>query len=216
MVAPVVTLDGLYVKIAWTPPTANNDPITSYQVLIEDATNTYIEDTAVCDGADATNFANLFCRVPMTKLWTTPFSLPQGRTITAKVAAINGRGSSAISVANTVGVDVETVPHQMSAPTQDPSTSHSAVAISWSAVSAPQNGDSAILSYIVYWDAGAGTGSFTELVGETSQSTATTYTITTGIVTGTSYQFKIKAVNKWGTGEFSATVLSVLAASVPG
>jgi hypothetical protein len=39
--------------------------------------------------------------------------------------------------------------------------------------------------------------------------------LTTGIVTGTTYRFKVKAVNKWGAGTFSASNLSVLAASVP-
>ena len=129
------------------------------------------------------------------------------------MSASNGRGSSLISDANSVGVNVETVPHQMIAPTQASSTSYIAVAIEWEAVIAPENGDSGILSYIVYWD--AGNGAFIELVGETSQFTATTYTITTGITTGSTYQFKIKAVNKWGTGSFSPTNLSVLAASVP-
>ena len=72
MAVPVVTLDGLYVKIEWVAPNSNNDPITAYQVFIEDATGTYIEDSLVCDGS----ISNLFCRVPMTKLWAVPFSLP--------------------------------------------------------------------------------------------------------------------------------------------
>jgi len=66
---------------------------------------------------------------------------------------------------------------------------------------------------MIYWD--QGTNTFIELIGETSQYTGTDYTLTTGIVTGTTYKFKIKAVNKWGAGTFSALNLSVLAASVP-
>ena len=42
----------------------------------------------------------------------------------------------------------------------------------------------------------------------------TTYTVSDAIVAGTSYKFKVKAANKWGSGIFS-DVVTVLAASIP-
>jgi hypothetical protein len=41
------------------------------------------------------------------------------------------------------------------------------------------------------------------------------YTLTTDIVAGETYSFKIRPRNKWGWGEFSTPILEVLAAYVP-
>ena len=39
--------------------------------------------------------------------------------------------------------------------------------------------------------------------------------MTTNIVAGQSYNFRIRARNKWGWGEYSTPILQVLAAFVP-
>lgn len=83
--------------------------------------------------------------------------------------------------------------------------------IDWSE---PDNGGSPILSYVIYWDSGNSGSTFTELVGQPSQLTQNTYTVSDVIVAGTTYKFKVKAVNKWGDGVFS-DVLAVLASSRP-
>ena len=88
---------------------------------------------------------------------------------------------------------------------------HEQVVITWSA---PDNGGSSILSYVIYWDNGDSNAELTELVGSPSQLTQTTYTVSDSIVPGVTYRFKVKAVNKWGSGIFS-DVLQVLAASIP-
>ena len=68
---------------------------------------------------------------------------------------------------------------------------------------APANGGSQILSYIIYWDGGDINASFSELVGQPSQLTYTTYTVSDAIIAGKSYRFMVKAANKWGSGPFS-------------
>mmetsp|Transcript_9442 Transcript_9442/g.8985 ORF Transcript_9442/g.8985 Transcript_9442/m.8985 type:complete len:99 (+) Transcript_9442:2437-2733(+) len=90
------------------------------------------------------------------------------------------------------------------------STSSSAVELDWTDFSsAPQNGGSPIISYIVYWD--QGTDSWTELIGETSNNILTTYLKNTGISEGNSYVFKVAAKNIWGTGDFSSEFTIVAA-----
>ena len=78
----------------------------------------------------------------------------------------------------------------------------------------PNDNGSTILSYVVYWDSGNAASELIELVGSPSQLTTTTFTISDAIQAGTSYQFKVKANNKWGSGLFS-DVITVLAASPP-
>jgi len=103
----------------------------------------------------------------------------------------------------------------MSSPTQGASTSSSQVHVDWSAVStSPANGGSTITSYNLQWDAGSSGTTWTDLIGVSPETTVTTYTVTSGIVSGTTYQFKVRAKNYWGWGDFSSTV-SVLAASAP-
>ena len=92
------------------------------------------------------------------------------------------------------------------------STSTSVVQVTWTTLSSPQNGDSTITSYNIYWD--QGTSTWTSLAGESSPYTGTTYTISLGITSGSTYQFKVRAKNKWGFGDFSTTT-SVVASSVP-
>jgi hypothetical protein len=49
--APVLVVNGQYVKISWTEPFANYRPVLGYQILIETSTtNTFIERKALCDG----------------------------------------------------------------------------------------------------------------------------------------------------------------------
>jgi hypothetical protein len=52
------------------------------------------------------------------------------------------------------------------------------------------------------------------LIGDASAYLGVTYTKASGITTGTTYKFRIKARNQWGDGDFSSDV-SILAASAP-
>mmetsp|Transcript_21722 Transcript_21722/g.16029 ORF Transcript_21722/g.16029 Transcript_21722/m.16029 type:complete len:111 (-) Transcript_21722:536-868(-) len=61
-----------------------------------------------------------------------------------------------------------------------------------------------ILSYNLYWD--QGTGVWASLVGNSAAFTATTYTFSSGVVSGTEYKFKVRAKNKHGYGSFSPEV----------
>ena len=86
----------------------------------------------------------------------------------AKVIAVNERGESLPSPANTAGAQIEVEPAKITDLVEDSQTSHQQVVIDWSA---PDDGGSPILSYVIYWDNGdtnAAVGDFTELVGQPS------------------------------------------------
>ena len=103
----------------------------------------------------------------------------------------------------------------MAIPTKNAGTSDTQVVVDWTAVStSPGNGGSTVLTYNLQWDAGTSGATWTNLLGSSSDSLLTSYTKTTDITSGTTYQFRVRAKNVWGYGDWSS-VLSVLAATVP-
>jgi hypothetical protein len=207
--APTTTLETSYIKIAWTAPFANYAAIDAFAITIIDGTGAYVEETSVCDGSDATVQANRYCLVPMTALWAAPFSLAQGTTVTAKVAAHNERGWGAESAANTAGAPVEVVPHQMPAPTRGSSTSDTAIQVDWVAPTSPTTGGSAVLGYALYTDDALGIWRLAA-----TDLSATSYILTGNVTGGVYYQFQVQAKNKWGWGALSSNG-TILAAAVP-
>jgi large repetitive protein len=65
----------------------------------------------------------------------------------------------------------------------------------------------------VYWNQGNTNNVWVNLIGETSDYSATSY-MATSVIEGETYQFKIRANNRWGWGEFSS-VTTILAAKAP-
>lgn len=59
-------------------------------------------------------------------------------------------------------------------------------------------------------------GLWIEVVGNsTGNYLGLSYTLTVGIVAGRTYQFRIRAYNKWGWGVYTSVNSTILAASVP-
>lgn len=77
----------------------------------------------MCDGSDAIAVEYLFCTVPLEEFWTSPFDNIVGDIVQAKVVAVNERGDSLPSDANTDGARVQVVPDQMHQPTRGSDTS---------------------------------------------------------------------------------------------
>jgi len=90
---------------------------------------------------------------------------------------------------------------------RDSLTGNDQIEIAWTALTlVTETGGSPILSYNVQWDKGEGTSTFYELLGYSSTFTSTSHIVTSGIVGGTDYVFKIRALNYWGWGDFSSEV----------
>ena len=66
--------------------------------------------------------------------------------VEAKIIAINGRGASQASPANVSGATIEVEPLQITDLVETAETNHLKVVIDWSA---PDNGSSPILSYVI-------------------------------------------------------------------
>jgi len=194
MAAPTTSIDNTYVKITWVLPADNGSPITQVKVVIKESGGTYTEEPISCDGSDSGIFGDSECFVPMTTLRAAPYSLITiGTLVEVKVQAMNGNGWSTLSSANTVGATIETEPTTMNAPQRGGLTSQTQIEVTWSALSiANDKGGSAITitSYHLQMFDG---GSWTTLVGLSPQSTATSFTVSSGIVAGTSYQFRLRA-----------------------
>ena len=76
------------------------------------------------------------------------------------------------------------------------------------------NGGSTVTAYNLQWDNGSGGSTWVDLVGPSPASTAETFTVSTGVVSGTSYMFRIRAANVYGWGDYSSTV-TIKAAAKP-
>ena len=101
----------------------------------------------------------------------------------------------------------------MNTPTRGTSTSISQIQVDWVALTLDADkGGSTILSYHLQWD--QGTSTYVDLIGFSTESTATTYTVTSGITGGQSYKFKVRAKNLYGWGDYSAEA-TIIAAQEP-
>lgn len=103
----------------------------------------------------------------------------------------------------------------MASPSRGSSTTITQIQVDWVALSnVADYGGSPILSYHLQWDAGSNGITFTDLTGLSTESTATTYIVTSGITGGTDYQFKVRAKNLYGWGDYSP-IVTIKAAQEP-
>jgi hypothetical protein len=213
---PVTTIENIYVKIAWTAPPSNSADIDGYDVYVARQDGTFNKETTYCDGFTSSAVrTQAYCLVPMAVLREPGYGLLQGSVVRAYVIAHNVYGYGGQSDVNIAGVAVQTAPAQVQGLIDGPTTSESQVELIWNALSASaETGGAAILSYNVQWDQGLGTGVWSSLVGYSSDFSAQTLTVTSGIQAGTVFKFRVRAKNMWGWGPFSAE-LSVTPSAVP-
>jgi len=150
----------------------------------------------------------------MSVFTSSPYLLAPNIIIVAKVQAHNKYGWSSYSPANTAGANVQTVPSQMPAPTRDSATTVNMIVVDWTGLSSPDNGYAPIASYNLQWDSGTSGALWSDLSGGSVPSTALTYTVSSSISAGSYYNFRVRASNTWGWGQFSS-VTTVKAASSP-
>ncbi len=175
--------------VNWTAPASNGgSAITGYMVT------PYIGGTA----QTATTFNS-------TATTETVGSLTNGTAYTFTVAAINSVGTGSAS-AQSNSVTPATTP---GAPTIGTATAgNTSASVTWTAPAS--NGGAAITGYVVTPYIGV-----TAQTAQTFNSTATTETVT-GLTNGSTYTFKVAAINSVGTGTQSAASNSVTPATTPG
>lgn len=95
----------------------------------------------------------------------------------------------------------------MAAPTRGSLTTATSIQIVWTALTtAAETGSSAITSYHLQWDQDGSGTTYYDLVGLSTTYTQTSYVIS-ALPAGSSYNFKVRARNRWGFGPFSASTL---------
>ena len=144
----------------------------------------------------------------MSELFSAPFSLAYGATISATVEALNSVGYSAPSTAGT-GLTVSTPPVDAPVITRDPATTTTTIVIAWAAITT--SGGSAVTGYDI-----------SLLSGGTYSIIATVALVTsyshTGRTSGTTYTYRVNARNAFsivGNEGALSTPLSVIAAIAP-
>jgi predicted phage tail protein len=184
--------------VAWTMPTlpAGTPAVTSQELVITGGTTpqTITGITAGIRSRTVTGLVN-------------------GRTYTFQVRAINSFGAGPLSAASAPYVPAAP-PSLPGAPTTVRATRGNALAtLTWVA---PTNtgGTAGITNY----DIEVRSGTTTPIVVRTDRITgtaATTGATVTGLTNGTTYSFRVRAVNSLGTGAFSTASTGVVAATVP-
>jgi len=182
----VGTTGDAQVSLVWSAPSSNGGAsITDY--VVQFSSNSGTSWSTFADGTSTATTA-------------TVTGLTNGSSYVFKVAAVNSAGTGAYSSSSSsVLVGTPGSPTSVEGTTGD-----AQVVLVWSAPSS--TGGSAITDYVVQFSSNSGTSWYTFADGT---STATTATVT-GLTNGSSYVFKVAAVNSSGTGAYSSSSSSVL------
>lgn len=213
------------VSITWTLPYNGGSAILEGQIVLRQSDNvTFTEETTHCRLAeDSTQFDQRTCMIPLSALRqdspsTNVYQLPQGQSVVIKIRFRNEVGWGEFSNEYIKsGLEMQTVPHvPTTAPTRiDVTTIGSQMGFNISELTGVATGGSPILSYHIEQDvAGGGSGPWTEVVGESSDSLVLTHLLT-GLTPGSMYYYRYRARNVHGWSDGYSPVRAILMASVP-
>ena len=215
--SPVTTsLSGSKVRFTWDKPFNGGLAIQSYTVQFKENGGSY-STSSECIAQEGSTSDTYYCEVEMLTFSSVPFSLAVNSLIVAQVKAVNSYGpASSFSPDNTLGITVKTKPlSPPSAPSEGTNTAYNQVEIILTAVTGSNTGESDILSYEIYWNQGSLVNTYVSLDVITATTDATqTYLQTSGLTQGITYQYKYRAINVYGEGDFSDPV-SIVPKSAP-
>jgi hypothetical protein len=174
------------VSLSWTAPASNGSAITGYKVYRSTTTGT---ETIYQTLGNVTSYIDV--------------GLSNGTTYFYKVSALNTVGESVLSTeASATPATLPGAPGGLTA-----TAGSGQVSLSWSAPAS--NGGSGITAYNVYRSTTSGAESLLTTLGN-----VTTYT-NTGLTAGTTYFYKVSAVNVVGEGTLSAEASATPVAAPP-
>ncbi len=208
-------VDATKVSITWNNPAqTHGSAVDQYEVQFRTSTGTYVTDSS-CNPSSAlsSQFTSRTCLISMSTIRTiTGQTVDQ--LIRVRVRAHNSRGWGSYSEINTSGATIETEPLVMSGLGHDlTAMTNTAVKLTWTAPtlgSATGGSSNPITSYNIYWDQGS------NAAWSSLASTSNLYYLKNSLTGGTTYKFRIVAVNKYGEGPLSTTsTFSVVPGQVP-
>jgi titin len=190
------------INLSWVAPSNNGgSAITSYKIEVKSGSG---------------SFANLVSSTGNTTTTYSHTGLTTDTTYTYRVSAINSIGTSSSSSETSATPTSSSTSGAPSAPTGLVATASSNAQINLSWAAPASDGGYPITGYKIEYKIGSGT--FTTLVANTASSTAS-YSHT-GLTNGTTYAYRVSAINSIGTSstsaEASATPSSSSSAGVPG
>ena len=189
--APTGTAGAGQVALSWSAPNANNSAITDYQ--IDYSSNAGSSWDTFADTVSATTSA-------------TVTGLTNGTGYLFRIRAVNGIGTSTSSPASASVTPIAVA----ATPTNVVGNFGNAQAvISWTAPAT--NNGSAITDYTIQYSSNGG-ASWSTFAHTASAATSATVT---GLTNGTSYTFKVAAVNGVGTSAYSSVSSAIIPATLP-
>lgn len=185
----VATGGNAQVSLTWTGSDAGSavsDYIIEYKVSTDVSWTTFNDGTSASTSAVVTGLSN-------------------NTTYNFRVSAVNATGTSSVSsTANATTAGVPDAPTSLNA-----TPGNTQMGLTWSAPSS--NGGSALTDYLVEYKL-ASDGSWSTFADGTSTTASATVT---GLTNGSSYDFRVSAVNELGTGTASGTATAT-PATTPG
>lgn len=160
MAAVVTSIDSTSGEVVITfaaPSSIGSSAILYYTIEIANKAGTvWTEDTTNCDGSLSSIMTSMTCSIPMDTLTASPYSYVFDDLVVARVSATNAIDTSTVSPSNTAGARIRSKPLAAPTPTLTSRTDAS-ITVSWSAISAPNDGNSDITAYVLLWDDSTGT-----------------------------------------------------------
>jgi hypothetical protein len=187
-VAPVTTWDITTdeVTVTWIEPDNGGSPVTGFRVSFRQNDLTYSAQSSHCDMTVSTAVT---CVIPVTVFRSTPYDLPWGSSIYAKVIATNLYGDSLESLEGNGAVITTTPDAPINLVENYSQRTKSTIGLTWE--QAPFNGGAIIEDYRISIAEQGGT--FSELA---TGLTSPEY-LATGLTFGTTYQFKVESRNSY-------------------
>lgn len=171
------TYSGTQINLSWNTPASNGGPpVTGYKIQYQ---------------LDSGSFVNLVSNTGTAATGYSHTGLSAGHTYTYKVFAINSVGTSNSSnTSSAVPTQISSAPYPPTGLTANPA-SPTSISLSWTAPS--NNGGSDITGYVVEYK--VGTGTYSVLIPNNVLTTC----LHTGLTTGTTYTYRVSAINSIGT-----------------
>ena len=139
------------VVITWAAMNNGGSPITSYTITIRQIDGvTYTTELGNCNGSSPSVVSALSCTIPIATLTSSPFNLPWGSSVYAKVVATNIVNSSDVSNEGNGGIILTNPAAPVSLANNPLVTSASVIGLTWSA--GATTGGTPVIDYRISWD----------------------------------------------------------------
>lgn len=101
------SIENTYVKISWSEPDYNSDPVLEYEILVRTSDITvFVEVEDYCDGSLPAIIANRYCHIPMSVL-KDDLNLAFQAYVAVKIRSRNAIDWSAYSALNALTTQIQ-------------------------------------------------------------------------------------------------------------